>query len=145
MNKADARKGMRVTATNGTRYPGVGVIEKVNPKSIDVTLDGGQKVRYDPMYLVPEGEAPNPLEALVGGIGNPNAEVVPYVPAPKPGTVVRVAPANVAREPQLQGLWIVCGNYEDKSRIFRMNNTDGRYWRVRNSDLVKVNATLTEV
>lgn len=145
MNKSDCRKGMRVTATNGTRYPGNGVIEKVNPKSVDVTLDGGQKVRFDPMYLIPEGGEVNELEALVGRIGNPHAEVVPYVPMPMPGTIVRCTPESVARNPKLVGLWVFVGSTGDTARIFRVNNSDGRYWRVKPHQMVKVHATVTEV
>ena len=144
-SKTDLRNGMRVTAGNGTRYPGKGTVSKVLTKNVDVLLDSGQRVRYDPMYLIPEGVEPNPLEALVGKIGNPLAETVPYVPAPQPGTIVRVKPSVISREPKLNGIWIVCGGQGDKSRLFRINNKDGRYWRVQNVNLIPINATLTEV
>lgn len=135
-------KGQRVTAV-GSKYPGNGVVDKVNPRTIAVTLDSGQTVRYDRMFLVPEGEQPNDLTAAVLNIGI--VETVPYVPAPQPGTVVRVASSVTVRNPALNGLWIVCGGQGDKSRLFRLNNSDGRYWRVQNKDLTKVNATVTEV
>jgi len=130
-------KGQRVTAVN-SKYPGNGVIDKVNPRTIAVTLDGGHKVRYDRMFLVPEGTAPTAPEPIT-------VEHVPYVAPPQPGTVVRVSSKLVWREPKLDGLWIVCGEQGGKSRLFRLNNTDGRYWRIPNEDLVRVHATVTEV
>lgn len=136
--------GDRVSAVN-SRYPGSGVVTKVNPRTIAVTLDDGHKVRYDRIFLVPEGEKPTDLHAGVLNFGGGPVEMLPYVPAPQPGTIVRCSPAAIMREPRLNGLWIVTGGQGDKSRLFRINNTDGRYWRVRNNDLIKVNATLTEV
>ncbi len=134
-------KGMRVTSVS-SKYPGSGVVDKVNPRTVAVTLDSGHQVRFDPCFLVREGEEPTDLVRIVGGMSGPPAT---YAPAPQPGTVVRVKPAAVAREPRLAGLWIVCGGQGDKSRLFRLNNKDGRYWRIPNNELDVVNATLTEV
>lgn len=141
-------KGMRVTAV-GSKYPGNGVVDKVNPRTIAVTLDGGQRVRYDRTFLVPEGEVPDPLQAAVLGHSTLTrvdvAGIPPYVAAPQPGTVVHLSEAVLRRYPECQGLWIVTGGQGDKSRLFRLNNTDGRYWRFPNRELVKVDATLTVV
>jgi hypothetical protein len=132
--------GMRVTSVS-SRYPGSGVVTKVNPRTIAVTLDGGQRVRFDRTFLVPEGAEPTPLIAAFGAMSGPPAT---YVPAPHPGTVVKLSDAMLREYPQCAGLWIVTGGQGDKSRLFRLNNTDGRYWRFPNADLVTVNARLVE-
>lgn len=135
--KTKYTKGDRVQVVNSKKYSGVGTVTRQHPKNVEVRLDSGQLVRFDPYFLLPEDADPSVVAAVT--------EVPTYVPPPMPGTVVKVKDEVVARQPKLKGLWIVGGTHGDKSRLFRLNNTDGQYWRVPNGQLEKVEATLTEV
>lgn len=132
--KTKFRRGDRVHVVNSDKYRGLsGVVEKQLPKNVDVMLDNGKRVRFDPYFLIPgDGDAPSTTAV----------EIPTYVPPPMPGTVVRVKDTVVARYPKLEGLWIVGGGQGDKSRLFRLNNTDGQYWRILNEDLIRVEADL---
>lgn len=143
-SRNDLRLGMTVLLGNGSKYTGAkATVDKVNPRTVDVTMENGGKLRTDPFYIVIPGSE-NELEAAVGAMSK--AEVVPFVPAPQPGTAVRVSARIIAQHGQkLAGIWIVCGGQGDKSRIFRLNNKDGRYWRIPNADLIPINAVVTEV
>lgn len=126
--------GMRVVI-DSPKFCGQATIKKVLQKNVDIVMDDGRAVRSHPSFLT----------AIAGDAGQAQFAPLPvpdYVPAPQPGTVVTVADDLVLRQPQLQGLWIVCGGQGDKSRLFRLNNTDGRYWRIPNSKLTKVDANL---
>ena len=130
-------KGMRVTAVN-SRYPGSGVVEKVNPRSIAVLLDSGTRVKYDRIFLVAEGEQPTDLQAAVLNVDS--ASVSTFVPALPAGTFVKYTGPS---DPRLSGVWVVVGDSRDKTRIVRPNGTDGnRYWRIPNGQLQKVTCTV---
>lgn len=130
--------GQKVKITS-PKFNGTATVKKHLQKNVDIVMDeGGRTVRCHPSFLTPVTNDDGKQE--FGSLPVPE-----YVPAPQSGTVVRVSPTLVAREPRLAGLWIVGGGQGDKSRLFRLNNTDGRYWRIPNSQLTKVNATLTEV
>lgn len=129
--------GMRVTAVS-SKYPGNGTVNKVNPRTIDVTLDSGKRVRFDRTFLVPEGTEPTDIVRIVGSMAGPQA-----VPALPTGTFVRYTGPT---DPRLTGVWVVIGDQNDKTRIARPNGTDdGRYWRIPNGQLKKVTCTVTEV
>lgn len=123
-------QGQRVTINSG-KFNGPATVKKHLQKNVDIVMDNGQAVRCHPSYLTP----------ITNDEGKDTFAPVPvpvYTPAPQPGTVVQVSAKMLAREPKLAGTWIVCGGQGDKSRLFRLNNTDGRYWRIPNSELLRI-------
>lgn len=130
--------GQKVTITS-PRFNGTATVKKHLQKNVDIIMDAtGSPVRCHPSFLTP----------VTNDDGRPVIEPVarePYVPMPMPGTIVRCTPESVARNPKLVGLWVFVGSTGDSARIFRVNNSDGRYWRVKANQMVKVNATVTEV
>lgn len=132
------KAGERVRVVRSDKYSGLGTVEKQLPKNVNVMLDSGKRVRFDPYFLEPvDGDAPQATATLI--------DTPTYVPPPMPGTFVRVDAKVVARQPKLKGLWVVGGTHGDKSRLFRVNNEDGQYWRVPNDALVKVDVEVTEL
>jgi len=130
------RKGDRVTSVS-SKYPGSGVVEKVNPRTIAVLLDSGMRVKFDAVFLVPEGSAPDAVSAALGRLAGPPETVAFAQPT---GTFVRYTGPS---DPRLSGIWVVVGDQGGKTRIVRPNGTDGsRYWRIPNGQLTKVTCTV---
>lgn len=121
--------GMRVTSTS-PKYPGSGVVEKVNPRTIQVRLDSHLTVRFDRSFLIPEGgEAPAPAPW-----------VLPTRALPTGTFCVYTGPSDS----RLHGIWVVIGDQSGKTRIVRPNGTDGsRYWRIPNEQLTAVTCIVT--
>lgn len=107
-------KGQRVRIVNSDKYTGqYGTVDKALPKNVDVTLDGGRKVRFDPYFLSAE------LGAVVKEVP------IPDLPPP-PGAVVTTDDARVT------GHYVVIGEAFRRGtqcvKIAKLGGDDGRYW-----------------
>lgn len=134
--------GMRVKVRDtDPKYGGLtGVVKKILTKNMDIVLDDGRPLRGRPYHFEPiidEGTG----RATFGQI-----PVEPRVlaPEPMPGTVCRVTEDLIQRQNELAGLWIVTGGQGGKSRLYRLNDTSGRYWRIPNDKIIPVRAHLVE-
>jgi hypothetical protein len=125
--------GDRVRVTNSTKFSGLGTVEKQMPKNVLVVLDTGQRVRFDPFFLQPANSLNPPVVASVAAL----AMALPT------GTFVKYTGPFDKR---LTGVWVVIGDQGGKTRIARPGGGDnGRYWRIPNGQLAKVECVVTEV
>lgn len=119
MSNSQFRSGMRVRAVEGSRYFGqFGTVDKVLQKNVDVTMDGGRRVRFDPSLITPDNTPPGAAPALQ-----------PFpIPAPAPvvGTVVTVAHDKVV------GPHVVIGEGTRQGqptvKVAKLGGDASRYW-----------------
>lgn len=113
------RVGQRVKIVNNDKYSGLGIVDKVLPKNIDVRLDGGLKVRFSPYFVSADLTATPAVTA-------PAFENPPAV-----GTVVTLVPGGDAR---LTGYFVVIGDSISRGHVLvklaKLGGDGGRYWRV---------------
>lgn len=126
------RPGQRVKVINTDKFTGLGTVVKHLQKNVRVRMDSGQEVRFDPFYLTTDLDAASPA-----------AVVTTFVMPQVIGSIVKVSDRLRARNPKLAGLWVVVGDQGGKTRICKIGGDGGRYWRVPNEDVVKVDVPNT--
>lgn len=114
---------VRIATWVGGQWAGrLGTVNKVNPKTIVLDVDGSTRgLRIDPSYCtVVTGDEAKPQPTVVG---------VPYValdPRITLGAIVKTKTPN----PKIPGFYVVVKTGDEKVNIARLGGEDGRYWRI---------------
>lgn len=113
------RAGQRVKIVNSDKYSGFGIVDRVLTKNIDVRLDGGLKVRFNPYFLSAD-LTETPAVSTVPVYENP----------PAVGTVVTITATGAP----LTGYYVVIGDSISRghvmAKVAKLGGEGGRYWRV---------------
>ena len=116
---------------NGRKFPGVWVIEKVNPTTFKLRREGqgptGQRLRAHKTMVRPAGAEVTPV-------------AVRTLPHQAAGSVVRYVGTTLRKSPERDILYVVLKDNYDRLHISMLGGEGDRYWRVapRNLEAVDV-------